>query len=270
MGKLRDVKGIPSVVRGLLEEIEAATQTDVAVEKMNRPSRSAFTCVIGPDWPSTITVRFERNLEDTSRAAPRPYAAVHHELLHAKRYLVQRVPQVVGIEGMWRVGAPANVTDPEQLAGIASIAKDCSAFGLEAALEHIVIDGLVGAAFNCEVSRCDLAEWDAATLRGLPNDRMQRWGSMLQWFASEFSCTDREVKKRADWEMDRLGILSTTRELATWIRELIATCDPVEAKEQITFATCNVFGIPIPDLRLLYRTGSAPGFEIRQVRVVAE
>ncbi len=265
MNLLRDENLLP-IVRACLQEIETATGADVLVEQMEGPHLigSPFACKFTWAWPPVMKVHYQHSLEEAVRGGPKPYAGVYHELLHLHRYFVQRVPAIDRINGMWRVEAPASVTNPEQLAAIAAIDRHCSAHGLEMALEHVVIDKLLSEAFECEVSRSSLVEWDAMVPDLQSINHVQRWGCMLEWFASEFSCTDQAVKLLASQVMDQLGILGKTQCLATTIRELMTMPDPVEVKEGMVVETFDTFGLPLPDLRLIYSTDTAPGFVIKQ------
>src|SRR5690242_12074069 len=98
--KFRD--RLPNQLRLLVDEIETAAGTEIAVFEGSaylKETKARAVIRVGTEAHSSGGLDLAIECEDmasTDSAYPVPYAIFCHELLHLRRYYVDRVPSVMG------------------------------------------------------------------------------------------------------------------------------------------------------------------------------
>jgi len=247
-------RGLPSIVRSLVDEIEAGTGAEVLAERGDPAYGRGMSGFLSFTWPPHLEINYRETLADVGAAYPEPYHQLTHELLHMRRYFLDRVPAVYKIEGM------ADSLD-SRLGGldVSSIASEYTALGIESALEHIFIENRIGEMFGWSVNQTCLKNWEYGTHRPQwINPHLTGWLLMLQWLKARFQNAEMAIRQRADEVMVAESLLAQAEALGAAVREALAAPDPIAAKERLVLAACRAFGVPPPAVRLMYCQPEAP------------
>lgn len=237
---------LPPAVQLLVDEIEAAAHTEIGIivdpqvgSRMQIEITKVPASPVPADSRISLSVRvLSSDLAATTRDYNAPFAMFTHELLHLRRFYVDRVPSVCFI-----AGKPWSNRDPQ------STVFSCQS--LETLLEHIVIEPMVQQYVSGHQYRPH-ANWDsvpktaaACTIFCGGSAFEAMWQCLALWIRTCFLDTDADNKKAAEGVMRQLGLLENARALTDLIEQLVKSPDPVRAKAAMVAAVCSALRLPL-------------------------
>jgi hypothetical protein len=245
-------------VQALVDEIETAAGGEIVVEHDAALGSDQMAGLNRTDGSFGPIIRFRERIAAATGIHAEPYAVFCHELLHLRRWLVDRVP-LVTIEGLQRI----DIATGERLdSGMYQQSRTCTDGELDSVLEHLVIEPqLTKYGFRTPDYRY-LKDWWADP--AMPSDcicpLVGRWVFMLKWVTTAF-LADTGIQARATTVMARAGLLADGRQFSNELRWLLASPDPVRAKEGTMLAVCRALQTPPPSIRLWYVRADRRGYE---------
>lgn len=259
---------LPEAVRLLLDEIEAVTHVEIAFKHVPDlwPPEAGMSTTISfgnPDsepWsvhvgePSSdaihVTVNYRDDIGSSYPYYPKPYGCLAHELLHVHRYLVEKVPILYCIQGIPQSGRESQ----DRLFTAPGFGMLFSVQGMEQTLEHLVIERQVPNYISGypPLSLCLREVWDSVPKKPWKYEFLQRWLVLQEWVKAVFVSSDVAVLKRALEVMEQVDLARDGWRFAAQLHLLLASPDPVAAKQAMALAACQAFRIPPAAMMLLY------------------
>jgi hypothetical protein len=243
---------LPATLQALVDEIEAAAGAKIEVRcgvthatacsggmageiNLGDPIRITLFCPQGPEVCNLSTYLAQ------------PYAAFAHELLHLRRTFVERIPALYQIVGM--AYGPTN----DHPVYTAECLQTFSVRGLEMLLEHIVIEPQIADyGIPYTPNYIDTRAWKTIPPRPWKHEFLQRWFCLDAWIKTQLLQPHEEVRKCAEFPMEKAGLRAAARRLTDRLRILRSMPDGVPAKEAMCVAACEAFGIEPAKMGLLY------------------
>ena len=254
---------LPAPLVGLVNEIEA-TAGEISVERVPGLPTEMETTIgwghipaepwnlmvgngpgLAEDYIPHVTIRYKSDLvaADLIRPTvlqawhPGPFGLFCHELLHAKRYLVDKIPAVYFISGV-----PQGNPDPQK--------QITTVQGMETLLEHLVIERQVRRYvpdYPLDFSWRGL--WDQIPPKPWFCEFSIHWQLMHAWLTVQFLNEDDGIKQYAAEAMQRLGWLPEARTAAHLMGQALGIADDpamaVTGKLGMALVACMVFQIPV-------------------------
>lgn len=262
---------LPSSLLTLVDEIETAARAEIIVER-DSPERKGLTMRSRMTWGRnrSIAIKCSEGPEQTTAAYSDPYAMFCHELLHLRRYLVERVPIVCRVGGMsdsadlpMRFFTAIGI---EEILEHAIIEPSLKKYGFKSPLNHSIMEFWSGVPGPREA---DVApKWNlfgvevpgALVLEGGTIPTM-RWLCMREWVAVQFATNNVGVHRRAERVMERFGMLERAESFTGNLAWLSSSPDQVKAKEGMSLAACMAFHIWPSAMALSYYDDSGCRWE---------
>jgi hypothetical protein len=221
-------ESLPAPLQGLVDEIETAGGHEIAVQ--HAPDLGAVPMLTNLHWEGCdlkVTIKYRDEIDSVVPAGPVPYSVFGHELLHLRRYLVDRVPMFGRIhDASWQ------------------------AIDIESMLEHLVVESqLKNYGFDFPISLSSREHWNNIPSKDL--EQARRYVVMDAWTRIQFLTED--PAERAAMEafaapiVKQQGLIPEAEYLTDELRWLLASPDPVKAKEAMSLVMCRVCCI-LPDL----------------------
>lgn len=248
---------LPPKIQSLLEEVETAARTKIVFEHVpDLPSGMATVIshegMPADSWadielprdaaigPLRLTIRYRlEDLAGTQASHPAPYAALTHELLHCRRYLVQKVPRIARLANI-----PSSASDiPDH---------DLSVQGIEELLEHCAIEAHIrdyGVEHTPALS--NRIVWDEAPKRAAQS-KMFLWKAIAMWTKARLLTSNIGVQRAAEAAIERWGIARQAWWFTDQLAGLLASPDPIPAKLGMVFTVCEVLDMREDQVSLVY------------------
>jgi hypothetical protein len=230
----------------LTDEIEAAAGVEIHVK--HAPEISAGQCAskdvlvasqagavfaaemfISPTLAECrYTIKYATDLAAIARLYTAPYSCFCHELLHLRRYIVLRVPQVLDV--MSAPGVP-----------------EFTITGLENGLEHLYIDRqLKDYGFDLPVEDGEPDFWSRSA-RGDARALHFRAPLLFEWLRTRYASSNIGIQKRADSFLEKCGMLGDAWRFHDAVRPLLdlTNPNPADAKLQLVRQFCLASNIPL-------------------------
>lgn len=268
---------LPATLRGLVDEIEDSAHAEIGIELASPlEGHPDSTAAANMSWGSAagLAIRCRGELDTTTPAYPEPFALACHELLHLRRYVVERAPVVYKIDTL-------PDTAPHYLQRLLTPA------GIELVIEHSVIERrahLYGFPFAGHTSAreswrvlADLHLCEAAVRPGVGitiyGERIPptwgdgrfsalRWFLMYEWMNADLLDSDAETRDRAERVLKDVDLLAPARWFTDVLRDP-GQCGPVRAKEHAAVAACIAYDINPSALWLSYWAPSGIRYRIQ-------
>lgn len=251
-----------------MDEIETAAHVQIAFRQVRDfcpPESPMFATISFGDpeakpWNVTVgepknyavrvTVTYRDDIADVVPGYPKPYACLVHELLHVRRYLVEKVPAVYCIAGIPQSGRESQ----DRLFTAPGLGMLFSVQGMEQTLEHIVIDRQVPNYIPDypPLSFCAPEVWDTVPNKSWKNEFLQRWLCLQEWVKVAFLSSDVRILNRALQVMEQVDLCRDALRFVAQLQCLLHSPDPVKAKEAMALAACEAFHISPAAMMLLY------------------
>lgn len=247
---------LPPPARDLVNEIEAAISG--SVELHHRPELGAHF-LARPTMEAgrhRAIIEYGESIDTTSETYPVPFQALVHELLHCKRFLVERVPYV-HFPSLQPVGLTGGERDTSAIVD----GLPWSDGVLASQLEHTVIERRLPQ-YGFPMPNYDGMGgwWTHYSDWRNPTPIMMRWGHLLFALLTDFLVSDPGIRSRAEITLRRVGLLESARRLCEAVRWCLTDPDPVRGVQGTAIAFCAHVGIPANRVRLEYLWCDRPGF----------
>jgi hypothetical protein len=243
---------LPGTLQVLVDEIETAAGVEIEVGQVAAiagllpgryggaaPTPMQATLCFGADAKNAQGIRLMVNHTGDIAACQRPYTVPYagfcHELMHLRRYVVDRVPIIVT--------APEPVKLPraavENMLEHQVIERQHRQYGFDFPL-HTVARQAWDTFVQAEVGTCNLAILQVWTETQLLND----------------ADVGEEVRQAAEVAMERAGLLSLLRAFSDNVAWLAKSPDVVAAKQAMVALVYAFFGQPVGDVLMFHRSST--------------